>query len=519
MYADLRDAEDVSRVMQGVDVVLQYAATSTGAKDILSKPYMHVTDNALMGSLLLREAFDKKIKHFVMPSCTVMYRSSDGLISEEDFDENLGVSDTYYGAGNTKLYLEKMCKFYSGFGSMKTTVLRQSNIYGPYDDFSLDKSHVFGATIAKSMTYNDKLTVWGTGEEERDFLFVEDLVDLVDLAITKQTEAHQLVNASTGVSVSISNLVNTVVELCGRNLKVQYDPTKPTIKTKLAIDNNKAKQVFGWAPKVILREGIQRALDWYREYETYKLNPDQLKTYRDNGWLPVKDLIPELDRFEYISNIRRHANKDFAAIMNPHRFEDLFTQDERGLISKQDCEETSRISLNIMKNPSIVSILGQLQQAEVVGISSQFIFKEPDSPYASQAWRPHQDNYYPSNKNGAYVTVNWFLEDTNVENGTVYVYNGSHKAGLLEAEHVTSFRENPEDNPGSEVKVPPEYADKRQDVDMEKNTILFFHGNMIHGSYPNISKFSRPWYSCCYITDGEEYYVGKYSKRKKVKLS
>jgi nucleoside-diphosphate-sugar epimerase len=266
--ADLRKIEDVKRVMGDVDIVLQYAATSTGAKDILTKPYVHVTDNAVMNSLLFREAFDRKIKHFVMPSCTVMYRSSDQIITEDDFDENIGVSDIYYGAGNTKVYLEKMCKFYSSFGTTKFTVIRQSNIYGPYDNFGLEKSHVFGATITKAMTFNNKITVWGTGEEERDFLFVGDLIELVETCLENQKSTFELVNGSCGSSVSITDLVKKVVGASGRDLKIEYDSFKPTIKTKLAIDNKKAKKVFGWSPSTSLDDGITKTIEWYRkEYQ------------------------------------------------------------------------------------------------------------------------------------------------------------------------------------------------------------------------------------------------------------
>jgi nucleoside-diphosphate-sugar epimerase len=479
---------------------------------------MHVTDNAVMNSLLFREAFDKKVKHFVMPSCTIMYRSSDQPISEGDFDENVGVSDTYYGAGHTKVYLEKMCKFYSSFGTTKFTAIRQSNIYGPYDDFGLEKSHVFGATITKAMTFNDKITVWGTGEEERDFLFVEDLMDLIQTSIENQKSNFELVNGSYGSSVSIAQMVEKVIQACGRDLKIEYDSSKPTIKTKLAIDNQKAKKVFGWEPTTPLEQGIAKTIEWYRENETYQLSADEIDFYKQNGWLPVENLFPENDRKKYVEYMRGHANKDFAAIMNPHRADELLGQDERGPQAEDAAANTARISLNIMRNPSMVSILKTLQGKDAVGLSSQFIFKEPNSPYAHQAWRPHQDNYYPSNKNGAYVTANWFLERTTKENGTVYVYNGSHKSGLLEATHAKSFRENPDENPGSEVEIPQEYLDKKQDVVMEANTILFFHGNMIHGSYSNISNLPRPWYSCCYMTEGESYYVGKYSKRKEVKL-
>lgn len=265
--ADLRNPSDVRQVMKGVDIVMQYAATTTGAKDIVSKPYIHVTDNAVMNSLLLREAFEQNVDHFIMPSCTIMYRSSETPLKEVDFNENDGIFPKYYGAGHTKVYLEKMCKFYSGFGRTKHTVLRQSNIYGPYDKYDLEKSHVFGATITKVMTASEKITVWGTGEEQRDFLYVEDLVDLIENSINNQKSSYELVNASYGKSISIDNLVKTIVDVSGKDLKIEYDTSKPSIKTKIAIDNKLAYDVLSWKPKHKLRDGVKNTIKWYNQYE------------------------------------------------------------------------------------------------------------------------------------------------------------------------------------------------------------------------------------------------------------
>ena len=524
--ADLRNVDDVKKVMVGIDVVLQYAATTTGSKDIVSKPYIHVTDNVVMNSLLMREAFEQNIEHFIMPSCTIMYSSSDDIINENDFDENKGVNRTYFGAGNTKVYLEKMCKFYSSLSNTKYTVLRQSNIYGYYDDYGLDKSHVFGATIQKVMTNNNKITVWGTGEEERDFLFVSDLVDLIEDSIENQKTAFELVNASLGNSTSISDLVKEVVELSGLDLLIEYDSSKPTIKTKLAIDNKKAEKVFGWIPKHSLEEGITKTLKWYRENETIKLNEDDIKFYEDKGYFAVSNIISQQDREVFKEYMRRHANKDFASLMNPDRPDEMIEQEEREMTSdiKSECIDSSRIARNVMKNPNVVSIMNQLQRGrEFVGISSQYLFKEPGTKYANQAWSRHQDNYWRSNKNGSYFTFNWYLDRTDIDNGCVYVYEGSHKAGLLPAPYVMSYREEADENgithPGPKVDVPDEYVDKKINIEFDENCFVFFHGNLIHGTHANITKNRpRPWYSCCYISKGEEYFEGEYSKRIEVEL-
>ena len=89
VHANLTKVEDVKNVVDGVDIILQYAAVTTGVKDVINRPHIHVTDNAVMNSLLLREAFEQKVKHFIFPSCTVMYQSSDVPMKESDFENNL----------------------------------------------------------------------------------------------------------------------------------------------------------------------------------------------------------------------------------------------------------------------------------------------------------------------------------------------------------------------------------------------------------------------------------------------
>ena len=83
IYADLNNKEDVKKVVEGVDIVLQYAATTSGAGDIVSRPYIHVTDNAVMNSLILRECYESGVGHFVFPSCTVMYQPRERLFRSQ----------------------------------------------------------------------------------------------------------------------------------------------------------------------------------------------------------------------------------------------------------------------------------------------------------------------------------------------------------------------------------------------------------------------------------------------------
>tara|TARA_R110000824_G_scaffold7532_8_gene34160 strand:+ start:1234 stop:2184 length:951 start_codon:yes stop_codon:yes gene_type:complete len=264
-YADLNNPHDVGRAMQDVDIILQFAATTSGAKDITTKPYIHVTDNAVMNSLLLRSAYENGVEHFIFPSCTVMYQPSEMALTEEDFNGSDEIYSKYFGVGNTKVYIEKMCDFYSRLGRTKHTVLRHSNIYGPYDKYDLERSHVFGATVTKVMTAKDKVVMWGTGEEKRDLLHVSDLCDFVESAIQKQKTNYELFNVGLGEAVAVRDLVQKIIDASGKDLVIENDLSKPTIPTSLFLHWGKAVRELGWQPRISLDEGIEKTLNWYRE--------------------------------------------------------------------------------------------------------------------------------------------------------------------------------------------------------------------------------------------------------------
>ena len=265
IFADLNNKADVDRVMEGVNIVLQFAATTSGAKDITTKPFIHVTDNAVMNSLLLRSAYENNVEHFVFPSCTVMYQPSEEALSEDDFSGEDEIYPKYFGVGNTKVYIEKMCDFYSRLGRTKHTVIRHSNIYGPHDKYDLERSHVFGATVTKVMTAKDKVVMWGTGEEKRDLLHVDDLCRFVELALENQKKEYELFNVGLGQAVPVRDLVQKIINASGKKLKIESDLTKPTIKTSLYLDWKKAFTILGWCPEITLDKGIEKTLKWYKE--------------------------------------------------------------------------------------------------------------------------------------------------------------------------------------------------------------------------------------------------------------
>jgi UDP-glucose 4-epimerase len=108
-----------------------------------------------------------------------------------------------------------------------------------------------------------KIEVWGQGSEERDLLYVSDLVNFVKIAIDKQKSKFELFNAGYGGSISIKELVKKIIYHSGKRIDIEFDNTKPSIKTIICLDTTKAKEFFGWSPEVSIDEGIIKTLKWY----------------------------------------------------------------------------------------------------------------------------------------------------------------------------------------------------------------------------------------------------------------
>lgn len=258
---DLTKIEEVQNIIEGHEFLIQAAATTSGIKDAVNRPEYHVTDNAIMNSLIFREAMRKAVKHVIFFSCTTMLTSSDIPQNEKSFDANSEIFPSYFGVGWTKVYLEKMCEFYSMNSETRFTAIRHSNVYGEWDKFGLENSHVFGATITKVLSAIDSLTIWGNGKEQRDLLYVGDLVELVGLILEKQTTPFQLVNCGGNNLISIRHLVELISNIANKKLSVEYDSTKPTVNFSVTLNNSLAEELFGWRPSTPIALGIQKTID------------------------------------------------------------------------------------------------------------------------------------------------------------------------------------------------------------------------------------------------------------------
>lgn len=264
---DLRNEDEVIELFERktYHVALQCAATTTGAKDVVERPYVHVTDNTVMNAWIFREAMRTSVGHLLFPSCTVMYQPREYPQSETDWSPLDEIYSAYFGVGNMKVFCEKMCEFYSRIGTTKFTAFRHSNVYGPYDKFDLDKCHVVPAFVNKVINAEDTLEIWGQGNASRDIIYIDDLIDFIDKCIQNQDTKYELYNCGAGQAYPILQLAKCIMELNNKDLQFKFDLTKPDIPTTVILDCSKAKDQLGWSPKIDVTEGLRRTSEWYKE--------------------------------------------------------------------------------------------------------------------------------------------------------------------------------------------------------------------------------------------------------------
>ena len=149
----------------------------------------------------------------------------------------------------------------------KVLDLMPTNLYGPYDNFSENQSHVIPGLIARmhraKLENNQIFDVWGTGKPLREFLFIEDFASAIEFIIEKNVNPG-LYNIGSNEEVSIKTLVEIIKKVVGFQGELNFDDSKPDGNPRKLLDSNKFTSL-GWKPNVSLSNGLKITYDWYLE--------------------------------------------------------------------------------------------------------------------------------------------------------------------------------------------------------------------------------------------------------------
>ncbi|WP_432402847.1 NAD-dependent epimerase/dehydratase family protein [Wukongibacter sp. M2B1] len=269
------------------DVVVHLAA-HVDAANSLKKPYFDAEGNVLGLINMLELSSEYNIKKFVFASSAAVY-GSNNIIPLDEEDECTPISP--YGL--SKLTGEQYCKLWKKTQELDMVCLRFSNVYGPRQSIKGEGGVI--SIFMNNILNNKKISVYGNGEQTRDFIYVEDVVD----AIYKSVEycCFDVINVSSNVQHSINDLINSMRKL---HPIVEVEHTKPRKGDILnsRLSNDRAISELSWAPLYSLDRGIEKTYQWYRNYfkkEQIKNNKKSKvkEKSKENGLL--KKILPYIE--------------------------------------------------------------------------------------------------------------------------------------------------------------------------------------------------------------------------------
>lgn len=253
-------------VVEKPEYVFLAAAKVGGIGANSTYPADFIYENIMIQTNIIHSAYENKAKKLLFLGSSCIYpKMAEQPIKEESLltGELEPTNDAYAIA---KIAGIKMCQAYNKqYGTNYISVM-PTNLYGPNDNFDLEKSHVFPALIRKfheaKINKEAEVVVWGTGTPIREFLYVDDLAEACIYLMDNYND-DKIVNIGTGVGVTIRELAESIAKVVGYEGKLVFDTSKPD-GTPIKINDVSYLNSLGWQAKTDLLSGIEKTYNWYK---------------------------------------------------------------------------------------------------------------------------------------------------------------------------------------------------------------------------------------------------------------
>jgi len=254
---DIRDAETVRTALTGVDCVLHEAALASVPRSI-EDPAL-ITDVNVRGTLvMLEEARLARVKRFVYAASSSAYGDSETLPKVEHM-----VPKPLSPYAASKLTGEYYCSVYAHVYGLSTLSLRYFNIFGPRQDPKSQYAAVIPIFISHLLA-GEQPTIFGDGEQSRDFTYVENVVNANIRASSCERARGETVNIACGTRYTLNELFARMKKTIGCSIDPRYAPPRVGDVKHSEADISAAQKLIGYSIAVSFEEGLRRTIDWYR---------------------------------------------------------------------------------------------------------------------------------------------------------------------------------------------------------------------------------------------------------------
>ena len=255
---DLADQAVAARAVSGVEVVLHQAAIPSVPRSV-KDPLTSHRANLDATLTVLVAARDAGVRRVVFAGSSSVFGDTPTLPKREDMPTR---PKSPYAL--QKLVGEQYHRMFTELYGLETVTIRYFNVFGPRQDPSSTYSGVISLFI-KALQAGKSPTIYGDGEQTRDFTYVANVVDGVLRAATTPAATGGVVNVATGRRVSVNRLFQTLRDLVGANVEPEYEPAREGDVRDSQADITLARHVLGYTPLVEFEEGLRRTVEWYKE--------------------------------------------------------------------------------------------------------------------------------------------------------------------------------------------------------------------------------------------------------------
>ena len=261
---DLLNKNDALNACKDQDFVFHLASRVAGIGYNIEHSGTMMTENSIMSLNMLDAARKSSIERYQYISSTCVYPREASIPTPEGEGMLGDPEPSNLGYGWAKRVGELQAKMHAKEFGMKVSIIRPMNAYGPRDDFDPETSHVIPALIRKIINAKTEVLIWGSGNQTRAFVYVDDVARGMLMTLEKLTIPDPI-NIGTNEEIKIKDLVSIIVKITGRNdLQIKYDTTEPEGQLRKIADTKKAEELIQYKPKYSLEEGLKHTIDWYR---------------------------------------------------------------------------------------------------------------------------------------------------------------------------------------------------------------------------------------------------------------
>ena len=267
---DLRHEQDCHNLFDFAkpDVVIHAAGNVGGIGANQANPGAFMYDNLAMGMNVIQDACSMRedLQKFIMLGTVCAYPKHTPVPFKEEYIWDGYPEETNAPYGIAKKTLMKLVDVYHQQYDFPGVNLVPVNMYGPHDHFNTTSSHVIPAVITKiyrAITLKDStISLWGTGQASREFLYAPDCADAIIKAIHADVTPEPI-NIGTGQEIKICELVELLADIMGYDGEFEYSTDMPDGQPRRCLDVSRAKERLGFEAKTSLRDGLKDTVDYF----------------------------------------------------------------------------------------------------------------------------------------------------------------------------------------------------------------------------------------------------------------